>query len=90
MKTWSKTVLWVTLAVSAQGAMAELMRCGDMVIDDAQEVPVTQEQVLAACGQPSFRQPGQWIYERPGDLTRILEFSADGNLQSITEQPASE
>jgi hypothetical protein len=58
MRTWSKTVLWVTLAVSVQGAMAELMRCGDTVIDDAQDVPVTQEQVLAACGQPSS--PESW------------------------------
>ena len=90
MKTLSKAALCVALAVGAQSAMAELMRCGDTVIDDAQEVPVTQEQVLAACGQPSFRQPGQWIYEQPGELTRILEFSADGNLQSITQQPAGE
>jgi hypothetical protein len=90
MKTLSKSAFCVALALGTQGAIAELMRCGDTIIDDAQEVPVTQEQVVAACGQPSFRQPGQWIYEQPGELTRILQFTADGNLQSITEQPASE
>jgi len=90
MKTLSKTALWVTLALGTQGAMAELMRCGDTVIDDAQQVPVTKEQVLAACGEPTSREVGQWIYESPGDLTRILRFAADGNLQSISEQPAGE
>jgi hypothetical protein len=90
MKTLSKSAFCVALALGTQGAIAELMRCGDTIIDDAQDVPVTQEQVVAACGQPSFRQPGQWIYAQPGELTKILQFTADGNLQSITEQPPSE
>jgi hypothetical protein len=64
-------------------------RCGDTLIDDTSLVPVTKEQVLAACGEPTSRELGLWVYEQPGQFTRTLRFE-DGNLESITEQPAGD
>jgi hypothetical protein len=90
MKRLSNTVLWMALALGASGAMADTMRCGGTVIDDEQMVPATAAQVLAACGEPTSRESGLWVYQQQGEFTRTLQFDADGNLQSITEQPASD
>jgi hypothetical protein len=70
--------------------MATSMMCGDAVIDDEQTVPATAAQVLAACGEPESRADGEWVYQQEGQFTRILVFDADGNLQSISSQPAAE
>jgi outer membrane biogenesis lipoprotein LolB len=68
--------------------MATQMMCGDTIIDDEQQpVPVTAAQVLAACGEPTSKADGQWVYEQQGQLTKVLEFDGDGNLQSISDQP---
>ena len=34
----------------------------------------TEEQVLATCGEPTSRRDNRWIYEREGDLPKILIF----------------
>ena len=86
MKTLAKIALGAALAWSTQCAMANTMECGGTIIDDGQDVPVTSEQVLAACGQPTSRENGQWVYQEPGQFTKILRFDEDGNLQSIEEQ----
>jgi len=90
MKRLSNTVLWMALALGASGATATTMRCGSTVIDDEQLVPATAAHVLAACGEPTSRESGQWVYQRQNEFTRTLQFDADGNLQSITEQPAGD
>jgi hypothetical protein len=90
MKTLITTALWVTLALGARAAMANKMDCGETVIDDEQMVPVTAEQVLAACGEPASKEGGQWVYEQPGHFTKILQFDSDGNLRSITDQPGDD
>jgi len=37
--------------------------CGGSVIQDGELELVTQEQVLAACGEPTTRsEDGQWVY----------------------------
>ena len=51
---------------------------------------MTAAQVLAACGEPTSKNSEQWIYAQPGQFTRTLQFDSDGNLQSISEQPAGE
>jgi hypothetical protein len=66
--------------------LAESMMCGGTVIQDGQPEPVTAEQVLAACGEPTTRDSGQWVYARPGELAKTLRFDTDGNLQSISVQ----
>jgi Protein of unknown function (DUF2845) len=90
MKTCLKTLCWLALALGAESVMANTMRCGDTVIDDEQEVPATAAQVLAACGEPTSRADGQWTYEQEGQFTKILEFDSDGNLQSISDQSATD
>jgi len=67
-----------------------MMRCGGAVIDDAALVPVTQDQVLAACGEPTSRGYGQWVYQQSGQFVKVLTFDSDGNLRSIREQPAGD
>ncbi len=86
MKKHAIPVLWVALAFAAQGVMAGSMMCGDTAIQDGQLEPVTAEQVLAACGEPTTKEPGQWVYARPGELAKTLSFDDAGNLQSISTQ----
>jgi len=85
-----KTLLMMmctTLALGAQVAMAGTMLCGGTVIQDGDLEPVTEEQVLAACGEPTSRsEDGQWVYANPGELEKTLRFDTDGNLQSISTQ----
>jgi len=90
MKGYLKTVCWLALAFSAESAVATTMMCGETLIDDEQMVPATAAQVLAACGEPTSRVEGQWVYEQQGQFTKILEFDTNGNLQSISEQSAGE
>jgi len=89
MKNLLNAALWTALALGAQGAMATTMRCGDTLFDDTSLVPATKEQVLAACGEPTSRELGRWVYQQPGQFTRILQFE-DGNLENINEQPAGD
>jgi hypothetical protein len=84
------SVLWVALTLGSQGVLAETMDCGGSVIDDAQDVPASAAQVLASCGEPTSREGGEWIYERPGQFTNVLKFDSDGNLQSISSRPGNE
>jgi hypothetical protein len=86
MMNLASPVLWVALAFAAQGVMAGSMMCGGTVIQDGQPQPVTAEQVLAACGEPTTRDFGQWVYAKPGELDKTLRFDDDGNLQSISVQ----
>lgn len=90
MKRLSSTVLWLALALSPPVAIAGSMKCGGTYIEDGQLVPVTAAQVLAACGQPTSKEFGQWVYQQEGEFTKILTFDAQGNLRSISDQPASD
>lgn len=84
MKNLASPVLWMALAFGAQSVVAESMLCGGTVIQDGQPQPVTAEQVLAACGEPTTKELGQWVYARPGELAKTLRFDDAGNLQSIS------
>ena len=86
MNKQSHLILWAVLAFASQGAMAGSMMCGGTTIQDGELEPVTAEQVLAACGEPTTREFGQWVYAKPGELAKTLRFDTDGNLQSITTQ----
>jgi hypothetical protein len=80
----------LALALGAESAAATTFMCGESIIDDEQLVPATAAEVLAACGEPTSKAGGQWVYEKQGQLTRILEFDTDGNLQSISARPAGD
>jgi hypothetical protein len=86
MKKLASRFLWAALALGTTAVMAESMMCGGTVIQDGLPEPVTAEQVLAACGEPTTREFGQWVYAQPGELAKTLRFDDDGNLQSITVQ----
>ena len=86
MKNLASPVLSITLALGAQVVMAGSMMCGDTVIQDGQLEPVTAEQVLAACGEPTTKEFGQWVYAKPGELAKTLRFDDEGNLESISTQ----
>lgn len=86
MKKLASTILWAALALGTTAVVAESMMCGGTVIQDGLPEPVTAEQVLAACGEPTTRESGQWVYAQPGELAKTLRFDDDGNLQSITVQ----
>ena len=90
MKSLSKMAVGFALAVGTPGAMGDMMRCGGAVIDDAALEPVTQGQVLAACGEPTSKGFGQWVYQQSGQFVKVLTFDSDGNLRSIREQPAGD
>ena len=90
MKGYLKTACWLTLAFGAESAVATTMMCGETIIDGEQLVPATAAQVLAACGEPTSKTEGEWVYERQGQFTKILEFDSDGNLQSISGQSDGE
>ncbi len=84
MNKLASMILCTALALGARAVVAESMMCGGTVIQDGLPDPVTEEQVLAACGEPTTREFGQWVYAPPGELAKTLRFDDDGNLQSIT------
>jgi hypothetical protein len=90
MKGSLKIAYGFFLLLSAESAMGTMMRCGETLIDDEQLVPATAAQVLAACGEPTSKEDGKWVYEQQGQSTRILEFDGDGNLQSISNQSSGD
>lgn len=90
MRGLLQKVCGLVLALGANGAMATQMMCGEVIIDDEQLVPPTADQIIAACGEPTSRLVGQWVYKQEGQFTKILTFDANGDLQTITEEPDEE
>jgi hypothetical protein len=87
MKNISLMIMCAMLALGTQVAMAGSMLCGGSAIEDGELEPVSEEQVLAACGEPTSKDEfGQWEYARPGEVVKTLRFDSDGNLQSISTQ----
>jgi len=83
MKAFPRTILSAVLLLGTQVTLAESLMCGGTAIEEGTPQPVSEAQVLAACGEPDSRAPGQWVYSRPGDLTRTLRFDDAGKLMSI-------
>lgn len=69
----------------APAAMAGSIRCGGQIIQDGQEVPVTQSQVRQLCGQPTSIDVETWIYVRD-NVTYALQFNSNSQLVQITQQ----
>lgn len=59
------------------------MRCGTHIISPGGRHGPGKYEVLKKCGEPTARQGDTWVYERPGDVKRVLRFDASGNLTRI-------
>jgi hypothetical protein len=67
-------------------ALAESISCGQFMIEDDQTDPVTKNEVLKKCGEPTVERGNDWVYERYGQNTKILHFNDNGGLESISER----
>jgi hypothetical protein len=68
------TVLYL---IGSSVTLASPMECNGNLVS----VGDTEQQVLATCGEPTSRQDNRWIYQREGDLPKILTFGNGMILQ---------
>ena len=61
------TVLYL---IGSSVTRASPMECDGNLVS----VGDTEQQVLATCGEPTARRENRWIYQREGDLPKILIF----------------
>jgi hypothetical protein len=82
-------ILAATIAVSVATlpALAQEMRCGNLLISGDQIHPLLKEQVLKECGEPTSREFNRWYYEAQG---KILVFNDNGELDHIEDAADSE
>jgi len=71
------TVLYLT---GSSGTHASPMECSGNLVS----VGDTEQQVLATCGEPTARRENRWIYQREGDLPKILIFG-NGVIMEIKD-----
>lgn len=60
----------VLCLISSSVIRASPMECNGNLVS----VGDTEQQVLATCGEPTARRENRWIYQREGDLPKILIF----------------
>jgi hypothetical protein len=76
------TTASLIMLLLAYTAHAETFRCGTHIIDRS----MSADEILEACGEPSSRQPDEWVYDRgPGELAMRIHFYADGRVDHIVE-----
>jgi len=77
-------ILTAAIAVSAATvpALAQEMRCGNLLISGDQIHPLLKEQVLKECGEPTSKDYNRWYYQTQG---KILVFNDNGELDHIED-----
>ncbi len=82
-------VLAVAVAAScaAVPALAQEMRCGNLLIAGDQIQPLVKEQVLAECGEPTSKDYNRWFYQEQG---KILVFNDNDELDHIEDAEVPE
>ena len=77
--------LAITLVVAmfTTEALANSMRCGTHIVSAGQRKGMGKYEVLKRCGEPTERYGNTWVYDRPGQLKRVLTFGPDGRLSRI-------
>ncbi len=70
----------------AQALSAGNMRCGGQIIEDGQTVGPYKAEIRELCGPPTYDSGDQWIYVQEGKANKVLDFDAQGQLNSISEQ----
>ena len=75
----ASAVLTFSLPVTANE-----MRCGEHYISGDQIEPLSREQVVEKCGEPTSTSAAadHWYYEKQG---KILVFNSDGKLVTIKD-----
>ena len=77
-----RCVVVSAVVISSLPAMASEMRCGENYIEGDQIDPLTSEQVVEKCGEPTSEAADHWYYEEQG---KILIFNSDGKLETIRD-----
>ena len=78
---WVATLVLI-LATSGAHAVVGSMRCSGHLITGEDRRGPTQYEVLKKCGEPTVRQAGMWIYDKPGRPKKVLHFDG-GRLARI-------
>ncbi len=76
----------ILVLVVSSDALADSITCGQQIIEDDQLQGMTTMQVEEKCGKPAEMRDNVWVYQRPGQFTKILNFNDNGELQSITTE----
>jgi len=77
----------IALSAVAVPALAQEMRCGNLLISGDQIQPLLKEQVLAECGEPTSKDYNRWFYQAQG---KILVFNDNGELDHIEDAEVPE
>ena len=87
MSPFGKYAVCAALSCLVIPALAEDMRCGNQIIQDDQMHPLTTDQVLDICGEPSQRDGERWTYQ---DQRKVLVFNDSGELVAIEDASEEE
>jgi hypothetical protein len=71
------------LSLLAQPAIAGSLRCGTHVIEGGALDAPTRDEILKKCGEPDDRRGDIWVYQKEGQLTRLLHFNPNGELDRV-------
>ena len=77
----------IAVSIVTVPALAQEMRCGDLLISGDQIHPLLKEQVLKECGEPTSKDYNRWYYETQG---KILIFNDNDELDTIQDAGDSE
>ncbi len=77
---------FMLLMASTSTVLADSISCGQSMIQGGLTDPVTKDEVLQKCGEPSAKEGNDWIYERDGGATAVLHLNDNGDLESISER----
>jgi hypothetical protein len=72
----------IAVSIVTVPALAQEMRCGNLLISGDQIHPLLKEQVLKECGEPTSKDYNRWYYETQG---KILVFNDNDELDHIEE-----
>jgi hypothetical protein len=61
------------------------MRCGGNIISPG----ITQQELLEACGNPTSRRGGDWLYKKRGNISMVVTI-AGGVVTFIREEDESD
>jgi hypothetical protein len=90
MKAIFKLAAAGALLAVIQVSSAQEIRCGEKMIAGDQIHPLTKDQILETCGEPTekgYDQYDHWYYK---EQQKILIFNGNGELDHIEDAPVTE